>query len=186
MSLVTVVATEYFLSVVTDGREMRNGEVVGEQHPKCKQYSNVLVAYAGTKQPAEIIISLLEKEGVLERGDLAEIATYVQHLFNAPELEKFKLLFAFGGLDAEGEITFHTIDSTHKILKKFTPKHGQISFAVLGNQDAANLFQLRLAQIEAGPSITEAQRIQSEINEQVSKNAIGVNNTLFKFSIEKS
>ncbi|KHL95369.1 hypothetical protein QW71_12965 [Paenibacillus sp. IHB B 3415] len=186
MSLVSIIATEQFISVVTDGREMRNGEVVGEQHPKCMQFSNILIAYAGVKQPAEIVISLLEKEGVLERGDLAEIATYVQHLFNAPALKTFKLLFAFGGLDTKGEITFHTIDSTHKILKKFTPKNGQVSFAVLGNQDAANLFQHRLAQIEAGLSMTEAQSIQTEINEQVSKNAIGVNNTLFKFFIEKS
>ncbi|KGE16642.1 hypothetical protein [Paenibacillus wynnii] len=186
MSLVTIIATEKFLSVVTDGREMRNGEVVGESYPKCKQFSNVLITYAGVKQPAEIIISLLEKEGILERGNLAEIAGFVNVLFHTPELSSFTLLFAVGGIDPQGKISFYTIDSKHKKFTKNMPVNGKTSFAVLGNQEAANNLQKRLRINKGALSLAEAQRIQSELNGQISKRNIGVNNTLFKFSIKRS
>ncbi|MEB2277035.1 hypothetical protein LAV82_23735 [Bacillus sp. ILBB4] len=119
MTLITAIATPYFISFVGDGRGVTgdNDEVVEEKLDKiCRINDKIVIATAGnrtfnTKYIPEILANVDNKY------NLSNVESFVESLFEVVGYNKtgFDYRLIIGGLNKDGDICFTHIDSTSSI-----------------------------------------------------------------------
>lgn len=142
MSFVSMVATENFLSVVSDGRVTDfQGTPIQEDFKKfIVPRNNTVIAFAGGKEPS---IEFIATSGLLD-ADVDEIteigfAKRINSKLLSSPLAIFKISLAFGGRNSMGQIAFHTFSSIEPRLQSFSPSgNNHISFSFLLNGDDVN------------------------------------------------
>ncbi|WP_043976971.1 hypothetical protein [Priestia megaterium] len=195
MSLVTVVARESFISLVTDGRvtDSENNSVVDENYCKYRKISDsILIAGVGSyvqcKQIMAIAINLFQAHldiDVLAKQIKTQLVNDVPREINPG----IKVSLVLTGLDSNNDVTVYIINNKSNELKKPVKPKGKATCIVITTDEdndeyyneINNLFYKHRA--DAPESFLAAQK---EFNDYVARENQTVNTIHFNYLIKKS
>lgn len=192
MSFVSVVATEGFVTIMSDGRvkKVGSGEIIQEDYQKFIRVQNdkAFIAFAGIKELCEAIAINIKK--TIEEGmSFDKIQKILKLTITQIIPSELTVMFAFGGLNHSNEIEFYSYNSKYKKELHFKPVDDQIAYAFLNNSSASedefnNKFIniLRETGFSSPSSTIQAQKL---LNEFVVTKDNTVNNKTFRMSIKK-
>lgn len=148
MSFVSIIATENFLNIVSDGRVTGENKVVLQEDYRkfISPTRDFFVAYAGNKEPCEAFVY----ESGLLSPNLTDMNTFTSTIAEKLQSEKyrgFKILLAFGGKVGDC-ISFATFSTLEPKIQFFTPKNDDICYTFLNNSSAVTV-ELETKLIEA-------------------------------------
>jgi hypothetical protein len=133
MSFVTVVARPSFISLMSDGRMMHGGVAVAEDVVKFRTpRPGCFVAFGGHKDPAD---AFLEASGLLslDISDPRPIAADIRAQLLSPPFCHSKILLAFGGRAATGQVAFVAFSTLEPEPQLRAPGPGELSYGWLYN-----------------------------------------------------
>ncbi len=112
MSFVSVVVSNQFITVMSDGRVSGdNGIIIDERYKKFKRISpKQFIAYAGRREVCESIVNQIEYTGD-QRYDLYDVTLKIKQVVTSDELRSTNALFAIGGLDIDGILRVYSISN---------------------------------------------------------------------------
>ncbi|AXC53664.1 hypothetical protein ABEX91_11155 [Bacillus subtilis] len=192
MSLVSIIARENFITVMSDGRVTSDGEIVQEDYKKFIHLNkDMFFAFAGQKEPCEFIAQWA-KEYCKNYG-LEKMALSINDFVINNKLDKFKVLAGFGGVDSK-RIKFFTYNSLEKTTEKYIPEGDKLEnthYAFLHNSnDEDNDFKLE--EILAYNinkygfnTPNKCLKAQKDLNDIVASKSFGVNKVTFDLTIKK-
>lgn len=191
MSFVSIVATENFITVMSDGRVTGkdNDEILQEDYQKFMEVANgkAFIAYAGTKDVCELIAQHIKI--AIENGlTLEDSSRIVRESINAAVPEDLSVMFSIGGINELGKIEFYTYDSKNNLEQHFLTEPGQISYAFLNNSSTDIDFNDEIKKIlrETGfSSPSETIQAQRLLNNRVADVDDSVNKKTSRFVIKK-
>ncbi|MGG1518730.1 hypothetical protein ABE504_25145 [Paenibacillus oryzisoli] len=190
MSLVSVVARENFVTVMSDGRVQDKVGTIQEDYQKFVQLSpNLFLAFTGHAEPAEALLKAFEIQGF--KNMLPEMA-FEQFNFLITGLIKafiskspYKLLMAYGGVNEKNEVVVYYINSLDLSCDHYSPKGNDINVICLGNGHATSPLlgtYLNRTGSDTPQQILSAQRM---LNDHVAELDESVNKHTFQLIIEK-
>lgn len=186
MSFVSIVSREDWCSVVSDGRCMMSDKVTDENYKKFIQPSpNLFVAFAGHKEPCEIVCRGMVELGHIEKP--MEVAA--MHMFGmVHELgaRGFKLFIAIGGSE-NSTIQVYSMSSIYSEPIIHKPKGNDVCYSFLSNtvvsdESLEEKFQ-KLARRNGTSSHAEIHSTQVALNRWVSLQDDSVNTNTFSCHI---
>ncbi|MFW5437105.1 hypothetical protein [Paenibacillus apiarius] len=192
MSFVSVVATEHFVTVMSDGRvkNMETGEILEEDYVKFHKSSDgkQFVAYAGNKQLCEIlskkILQYLE-DGCEYDNLILILNTTIYDTFK----DQFGVMFAFGGINKDKQIEVYAYGNKKQGVLKFKPENGNLAYTFLfhGKISDGELDEKFDGLIKEIGRDTPSKIIQSQklLNSYVSEQDDTVNNNTFRMIIKR-
>lgn len=136
MSFISIIATENFITVVTDGQVTKDGKAVENNYKKYKKISNnQFIAFGGAKEICETFIKNLDFLGN-EQYDLQTLATNLSNAIKQIPYETYRILFVIGGLNARNQIEFYSFSNIPESQDQYSnPKGDEISYAFLSSPD---------------------------------------------------
>ncbi|MCY8310016.1 hypothetical protein [Bacillus vallismortis] len=191
MSLVSIIARENFITVMTDGRVTSEGEAIQEDYKKFIQLNkDMFFAFAGSKEPCEFV-ARWAKDYFKQYG-LNKLASAINGFVLNNNLNKYKILAGFGGVDSK-RVKLFTYSSLENKLNEFIPEgYHDIKYAFLYNSSTENN-DLNLTEILTNGlrkhgfnTSNKCLKAQKELNEMVASKEFGVNNITFDLTIKNS
>jgi hypothetical protein len=198
MSLVSIIATEKALSVLSDGRAIRDGVIVQENFQKFEVLGNGtgFVAITGWKEAGEALIQLAKhwlsqgdsyqvvaqklQEEILQRVPYTTIASNIVNM-------------SIGGLSEE-QIGYFNVSNKYRSVEdviSHTPTGEQGTYSLLSSTvieqkgiDLSPVFAQCL-QLKGFRTAEEMKEAQILLNNYVADIDYTVNKTTFHFSVEK-
>jgi hypothetical protein len=200
MSLVSVVAREQFISLMTDGRVRgAEGIVIDESYPKYQMLGNKgFVAITGSKEHGEELIRIA-KDFYDEGYDFHAIADGLQQIMirDIPRAKfpHVRVQMIVGGIMKRGggEIAFFSLTNKNETVDQMVksyPRADDVSYSYadgVSPTTGINLEELLLGCLQKSgvDTIEQIQKAQEEFNKKVSVVDDSVNNNLFKLVLEK-
>ncbi|MBJ7887987.1 hypothetical protein ABC970_12815 [Bacillus licheniformis] len=192
MSLVSIVARENFITVMTDGRVTSDGKIVQEDYKKFIHLNkDMFFAFAGEKEPCEFIAQWA-KEYCKNYG-LEKMALSINDFVLNNKLDRFKVLTSFGGVDSN-RIKLYTYCTIEKTTEQYIPEGDKLEntlYAFLYNSSAEdNDFKLKEI---LGHNLNKygfntpnkCLKAQKDLNDIVASKSFGVNKVTFDLTIKK-
>lgn len=182
MSFVSIVARSSWISVVSDGRVTAGDDVVEEQYQKfILPTSGSFIAYAGNKQPCELIAKRLLDTG-FRTDPLEESARRVFGMIAHLKDLGHKAFVALGEVSASGA-EFYACGPNQSVPVFFRPKGDDVCYSFLSNthlSDEALEQQFVLGLQRSGVDTSaQCQQAQIELNEWVADRDVTVNKNTF-------
>jgi hypothetical protein len=183
MSFVSIVASESLISVMADGRVTTNGKPSMENFQKFEKVDNKFVAFTGSTDfclPLKNTVVKMLKAGY----DFDSIANIVDTEIKSIRQSNGKTNIAFGGINFEGDIEYHTFSSSNGTREKVKPVANDARYHFLfGDRCNINLDERFKSLVEeANGNVGIA---QMNLNKEVSNIDDTVNDTVFHLVIRK-
>ncbi|WP_338712788.1 hypothetical protein V9W62_09435 [Bacillus velezensis] len=188
MSLVSIIARENFITVMTDGRVTSEGEVIQENFKKfIKLNKDMFFAFAGHKEPCEFVAQWAKE--YFEQYGLEKLASAINDFVLNNKLDKYKILAGFGGVDSQ-RIKFFTYSSLEKKVEHYTPEgYNDIKYTFLypSKDKDLNLREILTHGLSKYGFNTpnKCLKAQKELNDKVASKEFGVNRITFNLTIRK-
>lgn len=186
MSFVSMLATDQFISFMSDGRvtDANNNAIVDENFHKVHRINeHTVIAITGSKSVSDTVIKNLDK------FNHAKISTFAVSLLEGLQtIPNLPLaFFIIGGIDEKGEIAYTRFESNSKVIQVNTLPLGAIDGQILFNGedlsfDPNAMFRSKILNLRnAGTNINPlaALKIQSELNNEVALQDFTVNTNVF-------
>lgn len=192
MSFVSVLQTEDFLTIVSDGRVVAaNNEnmILNEQYQKFILPTNqTFLAFAGDQPSCEAVAQRLVP--LLQQNlNVEAIGDEIAGILADKKYEGYKVLVAYGGRTNEGKISFATYNSSKPGLKVYEAVGDQINYAFLWNSNGSDLRVEKVLEEclskATGLSSSEFIKAQEALNNIVAKHDKSVNCVTFSAAIAK-
>lgn len=194
MSLVSLIASEGFISFMSDGRARTDTTVVSEDIKKIKKVNDkVIVGITGSLRALEVIFDAIEKSDTFDKSN-AE--TLLNSLFNVLVKETNEPLivsthFLVGGLDNNNRIYYggFSNDST-QLTEVRASIPNQLLFATSGGEycpfnpqeKLGELISLNVSKIKTADDVI---MLQMALNQMVAENDDSVNTAIFHEYVQK-
>lgn len=191
MSLVTIMATDKFITLMSDGRVISDSnEITDENYQKFLSLSNgkKFIAYAGTKDICEIFVSTI-RTMVEEGHSFTDINFVLSESMKTIAIPEGRIaLISYGGLNDDNELVFYTVDSLNPDdISLFKPTEKKYSYAILSNSEQKDDYSKKFVEYmkEIGiNSPSDAIQAQKLLNSYVAENDISVNNVTYRMVIK--
>lgn len=193
MSFISAIASQDFITVVSDGQVTYEGKVIKEDYKKFRKINNdQFIAYAGAKEICEKFAEHL-KFSASQRYDLKLVA---EDLFSTIKsitpYERFKTSFIIGGISENNEIEFYTLSNNplEEKVKSYLSHGDGVSYGFLSNEeneDKINLENTLISHLSKTGFNTPNKciRAQKMLNADVEKIDPTVNRRTFELIIRK-
>ncbi len=128
MSFVSILATENFLTIMSEGRMMSHDKkVTREDYSKIRRIGNYVLGFGGNLGPCAEFVNT---SGLLRPiGNLDLMAENARARIEA--FREHKVFVVFGGRNGRGEIEFYGLGTEEMRLLHYKPTGDEISFAFL-------------------------------------------------------
>jgi hypothetical protein len=198
LSFVSIVSTEKFISVMSDGLVTNispNKDVIRleEDYQKFIRISpKQFIAFTGSKDIFEQIKN--ETPYKTERYDLKELANIFYKKSRAVPENEGRVMIGVGGIGQDDCIEFYTLtNSQEDLLKSFKPINDEISYAFLESSyidekkhSEINIEFIKLLKKNGVNTVNKILRTQKELNMFVEAFDPSVNKRTFELYIKKS
>lgn len=194
MSFVSVIQTEKFITVVSDGQVTNESDktIIQKDYKKFKKISpNQYIAFAGSRGWCEL---LLEDLPFNEKGyNLEQIVLGMKESISKLPFELGKMLLSVGGVNADGKLVAYKL-SNHEgsEIESFQASGDDISYTFLYNGSAEDRLGGDLEKVlldcirEIGYNTpNKAIRIQKKLNNYIADVDDGVNKITFNLTIKQ-
>ncbi|MGE7874801.1 hypothetical protein [Bacillus paramycoides] len=194
MSFVSIIQTEKFITVVTDGQvtSATDKTILQKNYKKFKKISpNQYIAFAGSKGWCEILLDLLpfKEQGYDLEGIVPEIKEFISKV--PSELGRF--LISIGGANENGQLVIYKL-SNHEgtDIERFQATGDDVSFTFLHNGSAEERLGGDLTEVliqlirEIGYNTpNKTIRVQKRLNDFVANVDDSVNKITFDLTIKQ-
>ncbi|GIN86986.1 hypothetical protein J6TS2_33720 [Heyndrickxia sporothermodurans] len=190
MSFVSIIVRKNFITVMSDGQVTQEGEVIRNDYQKFKKISpHQFIAYTGAKEICEQIVNQVPFTN--NNYHLFNIAKQIESVINESKFDNFRLFFAVGGIEIDGNITSFTIEhGSSRNFKELVPKDkDDICYAFLNSEvlDSINLEEklilfFRRTGFNKPEECLQTQKLLNDFVEGLDST---VNNKTFSLTIKK-
>ncbi|WP_332632038.1 hypothetical protein [Halalkalibacter flavus] len=190
MSLVSVLARENFITVVSDGLvvNLETGEEIHQSYKKFRKISEKqFVAFGGNQGLGERVVEVLGYQE--SERDLLECAKKIRgDLINEIPIEKASCQVVLGGVE-KGSIVFYAFNNNHNqdlLIKR--PTNHILEYTFLSSRNSSiNLDEIiqRIGNRIGYNTPTKTIKIQKQLNDEVAKTDPSVNKITFNLTIRK-
>ena len=194
MSLISLIATENFISFMSDGRaiDTEKNEIDTENYKKITKVNDkIIIGIAGNKGTSQLL------NEILHRYDQQNARSFANSMFNeliknANEKITVSMHILIGGLDEQGKIFYTGFSNDSTELIEINPTNGVISHGC--NESSSDLEISNFSRFkqlieknkyQVSKNIKGAKVIQEKLNAQVSMFDNSVNNKLFHEYIKR-
>ncbi|OOR57485.1 hypothetical protein BGP34_13470 [Bacillus mycoides] len=194
MSFVSVIQTEKFITVVTDGQVTSNTDktIIQKDFKKFKKISpKQYIAFAGSKGHCEILLELFpyKEEGYL----LGQLAMEIKGAISKLPSEIGRVLLSIGGLNENSHLVMYKV-SNHEgtEIEEYKATGDNLNYMFLHNGSAeeklsGDLEKILLDNIRSigYNTANKALRVQKQLNNDVADVDDSVNKITFNLTIKK-
>lgn len=194
MSFVSVIQTEKFITVVTDGQVTSTSDktILQKNYKKFKKISpNQYIAFAGSKGLCEMLLEFLpfKEQGYVLEQIVPEIKEFISKIPS----QLGRLLISVGGVNEKEQLVIYKL-SNHEgtDIEKFQATGDDISFTFLHNGSAEENLGGDLTEVliqlirEIGYNTSNKTiRVQKRLNDYVADVDDSVNKIAFDLTIRK-
>lgn len=193
MSFVSILATQRFITVVSDGRviNIAQNKPIREDYQKFQALTNnSFICFAGDLEPCERFVRQLKDENQ-RLDDFQQLGKYTTSKLACYKDTGTRILIAVGGKNPQGEIEFFKFSTLDPCLKYFRPKAKDIAYAFLhnssGQAESLDLDELLITYLkEYGVDTHEKVTLaQKALTRDVASRDVSVNTNCFSHYINK-
>ncbi|MEK3821355.1 hypothetical protein MKY20_19980 [Cytobacillus sp. FSL W8-0315] len=192
MSFVSIISRKNFITVMSDGQVTNHeGQPIQSDFQKFKQISpHQFIAFAGAKEICEQFINQVEYTA--GSYNLNDIANQINQIANEERFNQFRLFFAIGGIELDGDITLYVVEhgGTRDFRVQRPINEDDINYAFLNSEmiDRVNMNEkliecLRITGFETPEECLYSQKLLNDFVESIDST---VNNQTFTLIIRKS
>lgn len=186
MSLASIIATDKFISFLSDGRVVNidDNSIVKEDYSKVHRINDkIVIAITGSKDVSDTILGNLDKFDLTDFGPFG--ISILEGLKTIPTFPKSHIII--GGINAKGNIAYTRFDTYSDGIRVIDIPIGGIDGQVLFNGtnidfNIKDRFESKVQNVvNAGVTInpTTSIKIQTELNNEVALQDYTVNTTVF-------
>lgn len=186
MSLITVVATDNYVSFMSDGRlTNKDGQPLNEHYKKILKVSDeIIIGAAGNHKQACILFENAAYWFQEAEGDIQKFVNNMQNwiLTSIPRIRypNINLQVAVGGINESQQISIFCFNNheTKNMKSKFLILRNEISYLVLGSTSATKNLR-NLINSNTDRTIDRIIRVQEKTNLEISQIDLTVNSITF-------
>ncbi|ALC80454.1 Ntn hydrolase family protein [Bacillus gobiensis] len=190
MSLITVVATKDFISIMSDGRLSDGENPVGEEYKKILKVSDkIIIGATGSHNQSKSLLSISSYWLNQSQGSIEIFANNIRKVIleDIPK-SKFKridLHIVICGLNELNEIVFYVFTNDEKFAIEKVVMHQKVGYLALGKKGTVDKLE-ELINLRGYSSIDTIKEIQQEVNSLITEIDYSVNNNTFHEFISRT